>query len=434
VKKYTIAVVGLWHLGEIYSAGLAELGHTVIGFDNDEKVVKNLQRGTPPLAEPGLMDLIKKHSQTKRLLFTADFAELKKCDTVWLAFDTPVDERDQVDLAPLWSFFKSYVKVFKQHSLIVISSQVPIGTCQLFVDFIHQKRPELQFDVAYVPENLQLGQAIKSFFEPKRIVIGAATQMVIKKIAGIFKPLHTTILPMNIASAELSKHALNAFLATSLSFIYDIADVAQAYGADVVEVIRALRSDERIGPGAYLDASIGFSGGTLARDLSALIDKGRKAYVVLPVIAGVLEKNKKRRVLVVASLREKLGDLRGKNIAVFGLTYKPGTPTLRRSLALEIIPLLLSAGAIVHAYDPAADRHEVESAVSAEFFEDPYECATGCQAVVVITNWPDFKRLNFKNLKSCLMPPYLFFDTRNFFCDQEKAIRTAGFIYMGIGR
>ncbi len=434
MKKYTIAVVGLWHLGEIFLAGLAELGHTVIGIDSDKKVVANLEKGIPPLAEPGLAELIKKNAGKKRFSFSTKFEELKKCNVVWLAFDTPVTKHDEADLKPIWDFFKLATPLFKQNSLIIISSQVPVGSCQKIQKFIHHKRPKLKFDLAYVPENLQLGQAVKSFFEPKRIVVGAAKEDVIKKIEEIFLPLKTTILSMNTASAELSKHALNSFLATSLSFIYDIADVAKAYGADVVEVTRALRSDERIGSGAYLDASIGFSGGTLARDLNTLLKKAREASLSLPVIAGVFKKNKTQRNLAAKYLSDHLGNLKGKKIAVFGLTYKPGTATLRRALALEIIPKLLSAGAVVHAHDPMADPEEVKKNLPVEFFANPYDCAKGCQAVVLITNWPEFKKLDLRKLKSCLKSPYIFFDTRNFFHDQEKAIQQAGFTYIGIGR
>lgn len=434
MKKYTIAVIGLWHLGEIFSAGLAELGHTVIGIDNDKKVIADLGKGIPPLVEPGLAELVKKNTAKKQLSFSTKLEELKNCDVVWLVFDTPVTKQDEADLKPIWNFFKLATPLFKKDCLIIISSQVPVGSCQKIQEFIHEKRSDLKFDLAYVPENLQLGQAVKSFFEPKRIVVGATSAAVIKKIEEIFSPLHTTILPMNIASAELSKHALNSFLATSLSFIYDIADVAKAYGSDVVEVTRALRSDERIGQGAYLDASIGFSGGTLARDLKTLLKKASEAQIDLPVISGVFKKNKVRRDLVAKYLTEHLGSLQGKKIAIFGLTYKSGTATLRRALALEIIPKLLIAGAIVHAHDPMADPEEIKKALSVKFFASPYDCARACQAVVIITNWPEFKKLDLKKLKSCLKSPFLFFDTRNFFYDQEEDIRRAGFTYIGIGR
>lgn len=434
MQKNTIAVVGLWHLGEIFSAGLAELGHTVIGIDRDKKVIANLQKGTPPLAEPGLAELIKKNTAKKQLSFSANLEELKNCNVVWLAYDTPVIKRDESDLKPIWDFFKFATPLFKQNSLIIISSQVPVGSCQKIQEFIHKKRPDLNFDLAYIPENLQLGQAIKSFFEPKRIVVGAQSEAVIKKIEEIFKPLRTAILPMNIASAELSKHALNSFLAMSLSFIYDIADVAKAYGADVVEVTRALRSDERIGQGAYLDASIGFSGGTLARDLNTLLKKAREVRLTLPVIAGVFKKNKTQRNLAVKYLADHLGNLKGKKVAVLGLAYKPGTATLRRALALEIIQKLLAVGAIVHTHDPMVDPEEVKKVLPVEFFADPYDCAKGCQAVVIITNWPEFKKLDLNKLKLYLKLPYIFFDTRNFFYDQEEVIRRVGFNYIGIGR
>lgn len=434
MKKNVIAVVGLWHLGEIFSAGLAELGQTVIGIDKNKSVVENLAKGVPPLAEPGLVNLIKENIQRRRLSFTSEFTAIKRCGVIWLTFDTPVTKQDEADLGPIWNFFKNTVPFFRQNSLIIVSSQVPVGTGRMIKEYIRRTRPNLIFDLAYVPENLQLGKAVKSFCEPKRIVVGAEKEAVVKRVEFIFSPLRVSVLAMSIASAELSKHALNSFLAASLSFIYDIADVAKAYGADVVDVARALRSDDRIGAAAYLDASIGFSGGTLARDLKTLLKKGREARLNLPVIAGIFKKNKNQRRLVVNYLAERIGNLRGKKIAILGLTYKPGTPTLRRALSLEIISKLLEAGMAVNTHDPVADPEEVEKTLPVKFFSNPYDCAAGCQAALFITDWPEFKKLNLKRLKSRLRPPYIFFDTRNFFHDQEKAIERAGFLYIGIGR
>ncbi|MBI5728697.1 MAG: UDP-glucose/GDP-mannose dehydrogenase family protein [Candidatus Magasanikbacteria bacterium] len=433
-NKYIIAVAGLWHLGSVYAGCLADVGHTVIGWDQDAAVVARLQEGRAPLMEPQLEDKIKNCIHDYRLDFTTDLNKLKECNTVWVAFDTPVDEKDMVHLDPIWDFLQRAVPVLKQDVLVVISSQLPVGTTQAIVGFISEARPELKFSVAYVPENLQLGKAVESFMKPGRIVVGASTAETAEKIKDIFAPLRTSFLVMDPSSAEMSKHALNAFLATSLSFTYDIADLCQLYGADIVAVAKALRSDERIGPGAYLDASIGFSGGTLARDLKILLNKAHEADIDLPVIAGVFKKNKIRRSLATKYLTDYLGNLKGKKIAVFGLTYKPGTATLRRALALEIISKLLTAGAIIHAHDPMADAEEVKKALPVEFFANSYECAKGCQAVVIITNWPEFKKLNLIKLKLCLKPPYIFFDTRNFFYDQEVALRAAGFSYLGVGR
>ena len=433
-KRQTIGVVGLWHMGEVYAACLADLGHTVIGFDSDRGVVSGLSRGIPPLPEPGLAAMIRRNISRKRLSFSHAFPHLKKCDAVWLTFDIPVGEEDAVDLRLLWRFLDSPGVFFKPGVLIIVSSQVPAGTCDAIARRIAESRPGLRFDLAYVPENLQLGRAINEFFKPGRIVIGATKQAVTEKVKGMFSPLVPDFLPMKVASAEIAKHALNCFLAASLSFIYDIADLCTAYGADVVDVAKALRSDPRIGSQAYLDASIGFSAGTLARDVRSLIDLGKRAHIETPVIAAVLEKNSHRRELLIHRLEHYLGSLRGKKIGVLGLTYKPGTSTLRRALSLEIIEKLNAKGVNVRTHDPAVTREEVERLVRADFFDDPYRCLTGCMAGLFLTDWPAFKTLDMKKIKMQMKQPFLFFDTRNSFYDRESEIKKTGFLYVGIGR
>ncbi len=433
MKKYRIGVVGLWHLGEIFSAGLAELGYTVIGFD-DASIITNLNQGKPPLAEPGLSELVAKHLASGRLSYSHDFSKLESCDVIWLAIDTPVNDRDEVDVSSIWNFFKNHSKKFTPGALVAISSQLPIGTCASLKRFFNENYPEKGLRLAYVPENLQLGQALKSFFEPGRFVIGADDQASSDQTQDVLSPLKTNNLVMSIASAELSKHALNSFLATSLSFIYDIADVAEQYGADVVDVAKALRSDSRIGPEAYLDASIGFSGGTLARDLTILVEKAKEAEIKLPVIQAVVTKNQERRSRLIEFLEKKLGALARKNIAVMGLTYKPGTPTLRRALSIEVIMILKGKGAIIHAYDPLAEKNELHALTGLDKSNNPYECAEACQAVLFLTGCSEFKDLDFVKLRSKMATPWILFDARNFLIDQEKKIQSAGFVYQGVGR
>ena len=434
MKKYKIGVVGLWHLGEIYSAGLSDLGHEVIGFDANRKVISNLNKNIPPLAEPELAKIIEKNIKKGRLYFTSSFPQIKTRDIVWLTFDTPVDDRDNVDLKSIWNFFRNNTKFFKHGVLIIISSQVPVGTCAAVEKFLRKSHPRLKFNLVYAPENLQLGRALESFFRPDRIVVGVQNPAVFQKAESVFASIKTDFLAMNMASAELSKHALNAFLATSIGFIDDISDLSQAYGADAVDVTRALRSDKRIGPYAYLNAGIGFSGGTLARDLKTLIIKSREAGIKVPLISTVFRRNNLRRNLVVKYLKKYLGSLRGKKIAALGLTYKPGTPTLRRAVSLEIIGKLKKAGAIILTHDPLADRAEAELLTGAKFYKDPYAALRNSNAAVFINNSPEFKKINFKKMKSLMKKPFIFFDTGNYFYAREKEIKRSGFLYIGIGR
>jgi len=287
-------------------------------------------------------------------------------------------------------------------------------------------RPDLHFDYAYTPENLRLGEAVKCFFNPGRIVIGADNENTIKKLKDIFSGIKTDFLCMSVASAEMTKHALNAFLATSLSFIYDISDVCEAVGADVTEVAAALRSDSRIGTQAYLDSSVGFSGGTLGRDLKALMTIAKDNALTLPVISNVFLKNKKRLDIVVTLLKKEIKKIKGSKVALFGLTYKAGTSTLRRSQALMVAEKLENIGVKLSLHDPSAKRDDIES--------DPYKAAQGAAAIVLLTPCPEFKNLDFKKLKDVMTEPFIFFDSRNFLMDYEKVISFSGLKYKGIGR
>ena len=465
-EKRKIAVVGLWHLGETYAACLAELGHEVVGIDADEGVITNLSRGVPPLAEPDISEMLAHNIAAGRLRFSADFEAVRGCDVVWMTFDTPVDEEDRADTAPIFAASEKILSHLSDGVFVIISSQVPVGTTEEIKNFIRKERPLLAFGIAHVPENLQLGRAVKSFFEPGSVVIGAEDEKTFDAIEKIFypstegegyperseaeskdygsrpnaaasrrviRPLHPKFLRMSIASAETAKHARNAFLATSLAFIYDIADLCEKTGADVTDVSRALRADPRIGQDAYLDASIGFSGGTLGRDLRALLKKAEDTGADLPVIASALAKNSSRRQMTRRVLQESMGDLAGKTIGIFGVAYKPGTSALRRSLALEIAKMLRDAGAAVRASDPEAKKEDVEKTGIA-FFRDPYEAAEGCHALILITAWPEFSALDAEKIARIMKEPKLFFDARNFLKDKEEDFKKAGVAYRGVGR
>lgn len=433
-SPYKIAIVGLWHLGEIYSAGLAELGHSVVGVSEDNNVVENLSRNIPPLPEPQLAELLSKNSSTGRLRYTSDFGEIKNCNVFWPAFDTPVDENDDVDLSLIWDALKKSLPHFKDGVLVVVSSQIPVGTSRKICEVISRERPGLKFNYAYTPENLRLGEAVKCFLEPGRIVVGAESEEAFRQMEEIFSGVKADIVKMSPSSAEVTKHALNAFLATSVSFINDIADVCERSGADVLDVARALRSDPRIGPKAFLDAGLGFSGGTLGRDLKALMNFSERNGISVPVVENVFRKNQKRKDLVVERLIKEFGDLRGKTISIFGLTYKPGTRTLRRSRALEIAVDLSERGALLRLHDPQAQKEELPAIKNSQFYANPYEAASRSEALIFITPWPEFKKLDFKKLIGGAKPGALLLDMSNLLYDKEKEIAALGVKYIGVGR
>lgn len=434
-RTYTIVVVGLWHLGEVYSAGLAELRNRVIGIDSDAETVRKLQEGEPPVAEPDLVQLLQKHIAAGHLSYTSDFSRVREGDAVWLAFDTPVDEKDEADERVIFKAINRIAPFLKKGTLIICSSQLRAGGTRKIEELLRKKRPKLRFRVAYVPENLQLGKALTSFMKPSRIVAGVRDDGAFSELSRIFRPLKTTLLRMSPESAEMSKHALNSFLATSLSFIYDIADICEAVGADVRDVARALRSDSRIGAAAYLDASIGFSGGTLGRDLKALCALGKNCGARVPVIKSVWEKNHTRRAATLARIRRILGTLRGKTVGFLGVTYKPGTPTLRSSLALELASLFLKEGASVRAADPGAQREDMaKRAPEIAFFREASQMAEGCHAILLVTAWPEFRSLDPAALAKVMRKPRLFFDARNVFAGTERTFTEAGLLYVGVGR
>lgn len=430
-----IGVVGIWHLGEVVACSLAELGHEVIGVDENQETIKNLQNGTVPLEEPGVKELLDKYSSINQLSFSTNFSSLHDCESIFLTFDTPVGEDDEPDLSILFQSVEKMAPYLRHDTLFVVMSQVPVGTTKKLFEAMKKVNPTLAGGCVYFPENLQLGQALKCFLQPDRFVIGVDDDNTRKRFELIVEGIKCPRQFTNIASAEMTKHALNAFLATSLSFIYNISDICEQIGADVTVVTEALRSDKRIGYGAYLDSSLGFSGGTLMRDLKTLNHLSAEYDHPIPVIKGVLETNEGRRKQLVQRL-EKIFKipLSQLKLGILGVTYKPGTPTLRRSLGLEIVDILLKNNVKVSVYDPGASPNELHEKTGIEMSSDPYEMAVSCHGVLLITAWPEFQSIDFEKLKNKMLSPCIFFDTRNFFKANKEVIRKAGLNYVGMGR
>ena len=432
-SQHTIAVIGIWHLGEVYSACLSSLGHTVIGFSEDKNVVLNLQKGIPPLAEPGLEEVLKSNQQAGRLSYSDDFSKIGACDVVWITYDTPVDDEDVADLDIIFRTLEEITPHLKDDVTVAVSSQLPVGTSKRICEAIREKRPELKFSYFYSPENLRLGSAVQGFMRPGRIVVGSDETKALQTAKSLFGPLGVEILEMKTVSAEMAKHALNAWLAMSISYTNDLADLCERVGADIEDIIRALKTDPRVGEKTYLFAGLGFSGGTLGRDLQALISSAKKEGVELPVISGVYEKNKTRSRIVQRRLEAEFREIGGRTLAIFGVTYKPGTSTLRRSQPLGIESDLRAAGALIKLYDPLAVPEEVAEETPSPFYRDPYEAASGADAILVLSPDPKFKDLDFERLVSVMKTP-VFFDAQNILISVESGIRSAGFKYISIGR
>jgi UDPglucose 6-dehydrogenase len=425
-EQVGVCVVGLWHLGCVYAACLAKLGYKVIGIDENSTVISNLREGRAPLYEPGLDDLISEEITEGSLRFESDIKTgVKEARFVIIAHDTPVDEHDKVDLSIVLGTAKRLKGLTGQRTVIV-SSQVPVGTCE--------KIEKTMWDVssspslAYVPENLKLGQAIDRFMRPDMIVIGANDATVLTRVRGLFSPIRTKIIEMNLRSAEMTKHAINCFLATSISYANEIGNICDLVGADGLRVADALRSDSRIGPKALVRPGLGFAGGTLARDLRIMQEVGEKYHYETTLIDGVLQVNERQNASIVERLERAVGNMGGKRICIFGLTYKAGTSTLRRSAALEIIGRLTSKGASVHVYDPRVSKAEVPDLL---LFDDPYLACKGADAIVIVNDLPDFANLDFKKIKSAMKSPFIF-DTQNLL--DPTLVADKGIRYMGLGR
>lgn len=427
-----VCVIGIWHLGSVVSACLADSGYSVVGVDEDARRVADLNSGTAPLFEPGLNELIADNIRLNRLAYTTDLGQaLQEAEYVLVTFDCPVDDNDEVDVSEVYAACAELARYLENGSIVIVSSQVPVGTCDQLKSQIAQSNPSLDFDIACSPENLRLGEAIDCFKNPERIVIGADSNSTLDRVEAFFDVVAAPKLRVSLRTAEMTKHALNALLATSISFANEIANLCDEAGADALAIAAALHSDARIGPKLPLLPGLGFAGGTLARDLKILKKLGESHGSETPLIDGVLRVNERQNGVVVRKLHKTFASLEDLTVGILGLTYKPGTSTLRRSAALEIIKDLTSEGAAVKAYDPKADPVEIQQHKEFEFCSDPYTLAEGADALVLVTEWPEFKSLDYDLLKSRMRRP-VFIDTKNMLDD--KLMIEKGFLYLGIGR
>jgi len=425
-----ICVIGLWHLGCVVASCLAEAGHNIIGVDFEKKLIENLKKGRAPLFEPGLDVLIKKNIRNKRLTFTTSFKDaLRQKDFLFITFDVPVDEKDKFDLSIIYKACLKIARYAPDKFTLVVMSQIPVGTSETIRKFITKHNPNLSFEVIYNPENLMLGNAIKKFVEPDRVIIGVENYRNAQKIKALYSFIKSPHLVMDLKSAEMVKHATNAYLASSISFINEIADLCEEVDANVVKVVEGLKTDRRIGPHAYLSPGLGFSGGTLSRDLRVLQMLGRKKQISTRMIEAILKVNAARKEKIINKVKNLLGPISGKIITVFGFVYKPGTSTLRRSIALEISKKLALQGALVRVFDPKITNLN-KKVKGLEIYKNPYRAAKNSELILLLTEWPEFRKLNFLKIKELMRTPRLL-DSKNFL-DPER-LRSFGFIYVGVG-
>jgi len=383
-----ISVLGLWHLGCVTAACCAK--HFVVtGLDFDEANIARLNSGRAPLFEPGLNELIAAGLASKKLTFTNDAKiACAGADILWLCYDTPVNDRDESDVDFVLTGLRQALPYLPKGAVVLVSSQLPVGTCrQLATEFP-------QFSFACSPENLRLGRALDAFEKAERIIVGIRDETSKPVLERLFGPFTSQIIFMRTESAEMVKHALNAFLALSITFINEIARLCEHVGADAKEVAVGLKSEPRIGPKAYLGPGGPFAGGTLARDVVTLAYLAKANGEKISVIPAIKQSNNLHRGWAFRRLQSRLGKLRGKTIAVLGLVYTTNTDTLRRSLAVELCKKLLAAGAKVTAFDPAVKQLPAEL-VGVRLASQIAGTVDGADAVVICTEWPQFRQVNW---------------------------------------
>lgn len=428
----TVCVVGTWHLGVVNAVGFAEQEYRVIGLEFDKRNVKDLKAGKPPLYEPGLQELMHKRMHSGHLLFSDDPAEVRCADFVVIAYDSPVNERDEVTIEPIIKAANIIAPHLQPHTPVVITSQLPLGSSEMIEKNIEAANRNWKSGVVYTPENIKLGDTINRFIKPDMLIFGTRNPHAKRAVSILYRPFRTRKMWTDLRTAEMVKHALNAYLATSISFINEIAHISDQLGADAITVGQALKLDKRIGKKALLTPGLGFSGGTLARDVKQLQAFARKLHYDAKLLDAVTSVNDATFDRVVTKLQQVLGTLTKKNIGILGLTYKPNTSTLRRSPAIMMMQKLARSNAHCFGYDPMADQQEVRQYKNlVTRVANAKELAKHSDALVLITEWQEFQELSYNTLARQMRQPIMI-DTKNAL--DPHVLTKAGFTYIGFGR
>ena len=431
IKSMKVCVLGLWHLGSVTAACLASVGHDVIGLDLDCEVTRNLSDGKAPIYEPGLDDLISKGIGNGKLHFTNEIQ--KACadiDVLWVTCDTPVNDDDEADVDHVFSLIKQVIPCIPDSVMVLISSQLPIGSVfHLEHNYLKEDIQRKRLSFAYSPENLRLGNAIEVFLNPDRIVVGFRSENDRKVLSALLTPVTGNIEWMSVESAEMTKHAINAFLATSVTFANELASICEFVNADAKEVERGLKTEARIGKRAYLSPGGAYAGGTLARDVEFLMKMSNIYELPVPLLNSVRTSNDLHKKWVQRKLLDSFPDLSSIQISVWGLTYKAGTDTLRRSLSVELVDWLIEQKVNVRVYDPAVKE------LPKNWFHKVKNCTTTIeglnetQVLIVGTEWPEFK-MAAHQLSGFANPNLLIIDANRFLLD---SLVGTNFSYVSVG-
>jgi len=429
-----ICVVGVGYVGIITAACFADLGNKVVGLDIDESKIAGLKEGKMPIYEPGLKELIDRNVQADRISFTTSYKDaLKDAEFVFIAVGTPSGVDGEADLQYVAAAARSIADHIREGLIIINKSTVPVGTGDWVADIIREQNPDAEdYSVVSCPEFLREGSAISDFMQPHRIVVGSLNPDAAEKVAQLHLPLRAPIVVTDLRTAEMIKYASNAFLATKISFINEIANICEDLGADVMEVANGMGFDSRIGP-YFLNAGIGYGGSCFPKDVKALAYMAEESGRHPQLLHSVMDINTDRRVMAVEQVKSMLGteDLSDKTIGMLGLSFKPNTDDMRDAPSVTIANLLLSDGATVKAFDPIAMQEAAKLLPEVIMAKNPYVLAEECDLLMINTEWNEFRHLDLKRIKAVMKSPLLF-DGRNIYDPTQLA--EMGFRYRGVGR
>ncbi len=427
-----ITVIGVGYVGLVTAAGFADLGNRVCALDVDEDRIAGLKRGNLPIYEPGLEELVARNVKAGRLSFTTSYSEaLQGVEYAFIAVGTPSGLNGEADLQYVAAAARSIAGNMSAPLIIINKSTVPIGTGDWVADIVRSAQPKpIPFSVVSCPEFLREGAAIGDFMNPHRTVIGSLDRDAANRVAQLHLALRSPIVITDLRTAEMIKYASNAFLATKISFINELADICEAFGADVKEVAAGMGYDARIGR-HFLDAGLGWGGSCFPKDVQALAYMARDKGLNPGILEKTMEINYERRRNAVRYLDQMANGLKGRTIGLLGLAFKPNTDDMRDAPSIDIARELLARGAHVRAFDPVAMEVARPILPAIELFRDPYELARDCDALMVVTEWNEFKQLDLEKLKGLLKQPVIY-DGRNIY--DPKLMKEMGFIYRGVGR
>ncbi|MGQ0603772.1 MAG: UDP-glucose dehydrogenase family protein [Anaerolineales bacterium] len=427
-----IAVVGVGYVGLVTGTCFADLGNNIIALDINEERIENLKKGILPIYEPGLEEMVKRNVAAERLDFTTSYKEaLENADFAFIAVGTPEGVDGEADLKYVRAAAESIAETMTRPIIIVNKSTVPVGTGDWVADIVRAKQPKpIPFSVVSCPEFLREGSALADFMNPNRIVLGSLDRDAANKVAELHLSLRARIQVTDLRTAEMIKYASNAFLATKISFINEIANICEALGADVKEVAEGMGYDTRIGR-QFLDAGLGYGGSCFPKDVKALAYMATTQGKHPQLLQAVMDINKYQRRQVILKLRDMLGSMKGKTVGLLGLAFKPNTDDMRDAPSSEIARAVLAEGGKVKAYDPVAMHVAEKMMPGVQMCENAYDVAEGADALVLSTEWNEFKQLDLARIKLAMKHPN-FVDGRNLY--DPKRLSDLGFHYRGMGR